>query len=92
MIDVEIHFKSRGSRRQRLPALPRPGDYLTNDGRLWRVDSLLFNTPSTTWGKQPVIVYAVAVAEDRRDELEQEWAFWDSPNETTQQPTQEARA
>jgi hypothetical protein len=68
MINTTIHYKSNGTQRHKMPCLPRPGDYLADAARLWRVDSILFNpTPQ---------VYAVQVAEIRRDELEQSWATW----------------
>jgi hypothetical protein len=83
MIDTTIHYKSNGTQRHKMPCLPRPGEYLTHDGRLWRIDAVVHGTPSTTWGKGKIDVYALAVADSLRDDLEQAWATWCEPSTST---------
>ena len=78
MIDVLIYCKGHKPRRQRLAAMPHAGDHLLHDGRLWRVDSVVFHEASATWGTRPVSIYAIAVNNDRREELERQWAEWDA--------------
>jgi hypothetical protein len=76
MIDVQVHYKSSSSIRQRLAAVPRPGDYLTHDGKVWRIDAVVHGTPTTTWGKGSIDVYCIEVDEIRTNELEAEWSAW----------------
>lgn len=65
MIDVQLHFHGTGTKRHKMPCLPRPSDYLTSDGRLWKVDSVVFAASTARWGKQPVSIYCIPVADDR---------------------------
>jgi hypothetical protein len=81
MIDAVIHYKSSSSKRQRMPAVPRPGEYLTHGGKVWKVDSILFSTPTTTWGKGSIDVYCIQIAHARREELERQWAVWSAKHE-----------
>ena len=68
MIDVQLHFRGQGSESRRLPALPRRGDYLDHDGKLFTVSVVVFD--------EPVNVYTVQASETLADELRQQWAAW----------------
>jgi hypothetical protein len=82
MIDVQVHYKGSSSERHKMPAVwPRPGEYVTHDGKVWRVDAVVYNSASTTWGKEGIDVYAVQVNGDRREELERQWATWSMKEE-----------
>jgi hypothetical protein len=81
MIDVELHFQGSGTQRQRLPALPRQGDYLTHEGKVWRCDSVVWTEASATWGHGRIDVYVLGVAADLQDALEQVWAAWSLKDE-----------
>src|SRR3972149_8781877 len=70
MIDVAIHYKSNGSIRQRLPAVPGAGSYIEHDSRLWKVDAVVYSEPTATWGRGTIDVYCIEVSEDRASELQ----------------------
>lgn len=68
MIDVRVHYRGQGSESRRLPVLPRRGDYLDHDGKLFTVSVVVFD--------KAVSVYAVQVGDTLAGELRQEWAGW----------------
>ena len=71
MIDVQVHYRGQGSESRQLPDLPRPGDYLDHDGKLFSVSTVVFG--------RTVKVYAVHVSDTLAGELRQQWAGWGEP-------------
>jgi hypothetical protein len=76
MLDIQLHFRGQRSENRKMPALPRQGDFLADGGRLWRVDAIVFSTPTATWGKTTTSIYCIPVGTDRQEELERSWAEW----------------
>ena len=76
MVDVQLHFQGNDTQRHKMPTVPRQGDYITHEGRLWRVAYVVLSEPSTTRGRGMIDLYVVQVADDRRDELERIWTEW----------------
>jgi hypothetical protein len=68
VVDLALHFRGQGSESRHLPALPRPGDYLDHDGRLFFVSAVAFD--------QTVNVYLVQVGDTLASELREQWARW----------------
>jgi hypothetical protein len=69
MIDVQVHFGGQGSESRALPALPRRGDYLEHEGKLFAVSVVVFD--------ETVNAYAVQVGDTLASELRQQWAAWE---------------
>ena len=46
MIDVQLHYRGQPSERRKLPGIPAVGSYIMDQGpagRLWRVDSVVYD-------------------------------------------------
>ncbi len=75
MIDATIHYRSIGSERRRLPAVPAVGSYVYNHapaGRVWQVSAVVFDGNG-------VGVFAVEVSARLAGELAAAWATWANP-------------
>jgi hypothetical protein len=76
VVDCLIHFKGADARWQRLPAVPRVGDYIEHDARLWKIDAVVFRNGSTTWSRGKVDVFVLAASSECKEELEK----WSAKN------------
>ncbi len=68
MTNTIIHFRGKGEEHRVFPALPRRGDFLDDDGKLWRVAVVVFGAT--------VDVYAVRLADALADDTRREWQGW----------------
>jgi len=68
MINVQIHLRGTGSEARRLPAVPAVGSYLTAQGRLWSVQSVLYG--------DGIHIFALGISEPTVSYLEGTWATW----------------
>ena len=72
MIDVQLHYRGQPSERRKLPGIPAVGSYIMDQGpagRLWRVDSVVYDGSA-------VAVYCVEVSPRLAGELVEAWATW----------------
>jgi hypothetical protein len=69
MTSVTLHFQGTGSEVRPLEAVPRRGDYLTQDGQLWQVAAVVFDASN-------VNAYAVRLSDDLAEATRQAWATW----------------
>ncbi len=72
MVDVQVYFHGQAGQTQRLPSVPRPGDYLDHDGKLFAVSAVVY-APA-------VQVYVVQVSDTLAVELRERWATWGEPD------------
>ena len=78
MTTATVHYHGGGEQRQEFTALPRPGDFLERDDRLYRVADVVFSDAGGTWAPARIDVYALPVGSERAAELTAAWATWDS--------------
>ena len=83
MIDATIHYQGSSSERHKMPTVPHVGEYMTHAGNVWKVDAVVYNSASTTWGKQPVSIYCIQVADEQQRRTRNRWATWGMKDEHT---------
>ena len=81
MTNAIIHFRGKGESTRDFPALPRRGDLLDDDGKLWRVEMIAFAAV--------VDVYAIPLSSALTEETRREWQTWADVAAPTDSATKE---
>jgi hypothetical protein len=70
MIDATVHFRNRRDEQRTFSTLPRAGDLLDVDGKLWQVQSVVFGEGAT------VDIYAIQWSDTLTADTRREWEAW----------------
>ena len=73
MVTVNVQFPESLAVIRRFAALPAIGNFVEENGQLFRVDAVVFRKSSATWSEARPTLYLAVVSADLTAELRESW-------------------